>query len=155
MIIFYNDIDSAFLGGNIEFKESAYRRIRILKESGYNAIRSAHNPISVQLLEACDELGMYVMDEFSDVWKGTKNPYDYSLYFDAEWKKDMTAMIKKAYNHPSVIMYSIGNEVYEINKTQGAVLNQELANLCRTLDNTRPITNGINVLAHQWRNWFC
>ena len=133
--------------GACEFEESAYRRIRILQESGYNSIRSAHNPISRQLLKACDELGMYVMDEFSDVWKGTKNPYDYSLYFDTEWENDVTAMIKKAYNHPSVVMYSTGNEVYDITKMQGAVANEKLADLIRTLDGTRPITNGINVLA--------
>lgn len=133
--------------GACEFEETAYRRIQILKESGYNAIRSAHNPISRQLLKACDELGMYIMDEFSDVWKGAKNPYDYSLYFDTEWEKDVTAMVRKDYNHPSVVMYSTGNEVYDIKKTQGAIVNEKIAKLLRSLDGTRPITNGINVLA--------
>lgn len=138
--------DNGILGA-CEFENSAYRKIEKLKESGYNAVRSSHNPISKPLLRACDELGMYILDEFTDVWRGSKNDYDYSLYFDQEWRKDLTAMVRKDYNHPSVIMYSTGNEVYDIAVKEGAVVQRQLADAFRNLDGTRPITNGINVLA--------
>lgn len=138
--------DNGILGA-CEFENTAYRKIEKLKEAGYNAIRSSHNPISKPLLRACDELGMYILDEFTDVWRGSKNDYDYSLYFDQEWEKDVTAMVRKDYNHPSVIMYSTGNEVYDIAAEEGALVQRQLADAFRNLDGTRPITNGINVLA--------
>ena len=89
------------------------RRVEILKAAGFNAIRSAHNPISRAMLDACDRLGMLVMDEAFDVWTEPKNPFDYSLAFPDWWERDVEAMVAKDFNHPSVIIYSIGNEIFE------------------------------------------
>lgn len=133
--------------GACEFAEAAYRRIRILKKVGYNAIRSAHNPVSKELLRACDELGMYVMDEIFDMWLVSKNTYDYALYFEQEWKKDTAAMIAKDYNHPSVILYSVGNEISDIGSRYAETIQRDMIGLIRELDQTRPITNAINILA--------
>lgn len=96
------------------------RRVRLLKEAGFNAIRSAHNPASKALLDACDRLGLYVMDEFCDNWLVHKNPYDYADQdFRAWWQQDLTAMVIKNYNHPSVVMNSIGNEISELAMPEG------------------------------------
>ncbi|MBE7187606.1 glycoside hydrolase family 2 TIM barrel-domain containing protein [Jatrophihabitans endophyticus] len=120
------------------------RRIRILKEAGYNAIRSAHNPVSRATLQACDRHGMLVMDELTDVWWRVKQPYDYGLDFEAWWERDLAAMVAKDFNHPSVIFYSIGNEIAETATTRGIRLNRVIADRTRELDPTRLITNGIN-----------
>ena len=89
------------------------RRIRILKESGFNAIRSAHNPASRALLRACDRHGVLVMDELTDAWWRPKVTYDYTAEFEEWWERDLEALVAKDVNHPSVIMYSIGNEIAE------------------------------------------
>ena len=137
--------DNGLLGA-CEFEEAAYRRIRLLKEAGYNAIRSAHNPASKAQLRACDELGMYAMDETFDMWLTGKSDYDYSLYFEREWKKDVASMINKDFNHPSVIMYSIGNEITDIAKFYGHEINKKMADFCREKDPTRPVTNSVNAM---------
>ncbi|SHN39510.1 glycoside hydrolase family 2 TIM barrel-domain containing protein [Cryptosporangium aurantiacum] len=121
-----------------------HRRVRILKESGYNAIRSAHNPVSRATLRACDRLGVLVMDELTDVWWRTKQPFDYGLDFEEWWERDLEAMILKDVNHPSVIMYSIGNEIAETATPRGVRLSQAMAGRARDLDPTRLVTNGIN-----------
>ena len=87
------------------YPEAEERKIRILKENGYNAIRSAHNPCSKALLDACDRQGMLVMDEFVDVWYIHKTEYDYVNHFAKWWKQDLKDMVEKDYNHPSVILY--------------------------------------------------
>lgn len=130
--------------GAVSTRDLEYNKVRKLKEAGFNAIRSAHNPAAKGLLEACDKLGMYVMDEAFDQWQFKKVDYDYSVWFDAEWKKDLTAMIQKDRNHPSVIMYSIGNEIGDTGKTSGVELNRKLADLCRRMDASRPVINCIN-----------
>lgn len=137
--------------GACEYKESVYRRIQTLKQCGYNAVRIAHNPASRLLLEACDELGMYMMEELTDVWQKFKNAYDYSLYFMNNWKDDMTRMINKAYSHPSVIVYSIGNEIYDLTNVAGLHTNKEMADFTRELDETRPIINCIHILTNAAR----
>lgn len=86
-------------------------RPRLLKENGYNAVRSAHNPCSKALLDACDRLGMLMMDEYIDHWYIHKTEYDYVPYFYKWWKQDIADMVDKDYNHPCVILYSTGNEV--------------------------------------------
>lgn len=133
--------------GACEFEESAYRRIRILKQAGYNAVRSAHNPISKALLRACDELGMYIMDETFDMWLTRKNDYDYSLYFKAEHEKDIRAMIDKDFNHPSVILYSVGNEIGDVGTVYGQNYHKSMVDLCHRLDPSRPVTNSVNIMA--------
>ena len=120
------------------------RRVRILKESGFNAIRSAHNAASRALLRACDRHGVLVMDELTDAWRRPKVAFDYSLDFEDWWERDLEALVANGVNHPSVIMYSIGNEIAETATPRGIELNRRMARRTRELDPTRPVTNGIN-----------
>ncbi len=87
------------------------RRVELMKASGYNAIRTSHNPPSTAFLDACDRLGMLVLDEAFDCWEAGKNPDDYSKYFDDWWQRDLDSMILRDRNHPCVILWSIGNEI--------------------------------------------
>ena len=112
------------------------RKIELLKKVGYNAIRSSHNPPSQQLLDACDRLGMLVVDEAFDMWELAKNPQDYHLYFKEWWQKDLDAMILRDRNHPSIIMWSIGNEIYEAPDSAGYRIAKMLAEEVRRLDPT-------------------
>ena len=96
------------------------RRVELLKEAGFNAIRSAHNPLSRPMLEACDRLGVLVMDETFDMWTQPKSEHDYALRFPDWWEADVEAMVRKDFNHPSVILYSIGNEIPEAGTPMGA-----------------------------------
>ncbi len=130
--------------GAVSTRSVELAKVKKLKEAGFNAIRSAHNPMGKALLEACDALGLYVMDEAFDQWQFKKVDYDYSIYFDAEWRKDLGAMIRKDRSHPSVIMYSIGNEIGDTGKPEGAKISRELADFCRKADPTRPTINCIN-----------
>lgn len=127
------------------YPEAEERKIRILKENGYNAIRSAHNPCSKALLEACDRLGMLVMDEFVDVWYIHKTEYDYVNYFSDWWKQDLKDMVRKDFNHPCVVMYSTGNEVSETAQPKGIRLTKKMTEYLHHLDETRPVTCGINI----------
>ncbi|HWS32909.1 MAG TPA: glycoside hydrolase family 2 TIM barrel-domain containing protein [Actinoplanes sp.] len=122
------------------------RRVEILKAAGFNAIRSAHNPISRATLDACDRLGMLVMDETFDMWTQGKSAFDYSLAFPEWWERDVEAMVAKDFNHPSVILYSIGNEIPDLGHPLGNVWGRRMADRIRELDPTRYLTNGINGL---------
>ena len=122
------------------------RRIEILKASGFNAIRSADNPASKALLDACDRLGIIVMDEAFDMWTQPKMRNDYSRNFPEWWEADIDAMVRKDRNHPSVVFYSIGNEIPDTGNPTGAQLGRCLAERIRALDNTRYVTNGINPI---------
>lgn len=135
--------DSGLLGA-AAYAEAEYRRIRKLKEAGFNAIRSAHNPLAPVTLAACDALGVYVMDEAFDMWFRSKKDYDYSQFFDKWWRDDITAMVKKDHNHPSVIFYSLGNEIPEIATAHGAALQRKMAALVRSLDPSRYVMSSIN-----------
>lgn len=137
--------DSGILGA-ATYEESEYRRVRILKENGFNAIRSSHNPASTALIEACDRLGMYVIDETFDMWYNRKSPYDYGCDFPEWYEKDVTAMVERDYNHPSVVMYSIGNEVAEPFEQKGIDTGKKMIDLCHKLDSTRPVTCGVNLM---------
>ena len=130
--------------GACTYKEAEVRRIRKLKEGGFNAIRSAHHPMCRYALEACDELGMYVMDEGWDMWYTHKNPHDYACRFMEHYEEDLKAMIRKDYSHPSVVMYSIGNEVTEPAEPEGVELAAKLCSGIRSIDSTRPVTAGLN-----------
>lgn len=127
------------------YPDAEARKIRILKENGYNAIRSAHNPCSKALLEACDRQGMLVMDEFVDVWYIHKTEYDYVNYFKEWWKQDLKDMVEKDFNHPSVILYSIGNEVSETAQKKGIHLAKTMTEYLHRLDDSRPVSCGINI----------
>ena len=120
------------------------RQLEILKSMGCNAIRTSHNPPAPELLDLCDLMGFLVMDEAFDMWKIKKTAYDYSLYFDEWHERDLTDFIKRDRNHPSVIIWSIGNEIPEQRHESGEALAQELAAIVRRLDPTRPITSGCN-----------
>lgn len=138
--------DNGVLGA-CGFRDAEYRRVQILKEAGFNAIRSSHNPISKSMMDACDELGMYIMDEIYDYWLIHKNPYDHAKdTFLQYWRKDIDAMIRKDYNHPSVIMYSIGNEISELGTPEGQKLCKEISDYVKQMDRTRVVTCGINLL---------
>lgn len=135
--------DSGLLGA-ATYAEAEHRRIRLLKEAGFNAIRSAHNPLAPVTLEACDRLGVYVMDEAFDMWTRSKKDYDYSQFFDKWWSDDLTAMVKKDINHPSVIFYSLGNEIPEVATPYGSAVQRKMAALVRSLDPTRYVMSGVN-----------
>lgn len=120
------------------------RRIRRLKEAGFNAIRSSHNPASRAVLEACDRHGMLVMDELTDVWLQSKTAFDASITFAETWREEVAALVAKDRSHPSVILYSIGNEILELGRPIGAAWGRRLAEEIRRLDPTRYVTNGIN-----------
>lgn len=137
--------DNGVLGA-CDFPDAEERRVRLLKEAGFNAIRSAHNPISKAMASACDRLGVYIMDEAFDMWYIHKTKFDYVLNFDEWHEKDLRAMVEKDYNHPSVIMYSIGNEVSETAQDRGIGLTREMTEFLHSHDDTRPVTCGINLM---------
>jgi beta-galactosidase len=118
----------------------------VLKAAGFNAIRSSHQPMSRAMLDACDRHGLLVMDEAFDVWHEAKREHDYALHFSTWWERDLDAMVAKDFNHPSVIMYSIGNEIREVGTPEGAVQSRAMAKRIRRQDPTRPVTNGVNLL---------
>lgn len=137
--------DNGIIGAS-EYLHAAEERVRKLKEAGYNAIRSSHYPMSRKLLEACDRIGMYVMDEYSDVWTSTKVAFDYGIHMTEWWEHDITNMIRKDYNHPCVIMYSIGNEIPEVGNCHDVQFGKKLADTVRRLDDTRYVTNNMNLM---------
>ena len=130
--------------GACAFPEAEARKVRLLKALGFNAIRSAHNPCSKALLNACDRLGMLVVDEYADAWYIRKTPFDYARVLQDWWQDDLKDMVDKDYNHPSVVMYSIGNEVAETAQLKGVHLAEEMVRTLRELDGTRPVTCAVN-----------
>ena len=122
------------------------RRVELLRAAGFNAIRSAHQPMSKAMLAACDRLGMLVMDETFDMWMQTKSEDDYALRFADWWEADVEAMVRKDVNHPSVIFYSIGNEVPDGSTPAGLHLGRALADKVRALDDTRFVTQAVTGL---------
>jgi beta-galactosidase len=130
--------------GSAAYDRAEERRVELMKTNGYNAIRTAHNPPSPAFLDACDRLGILVIDEAFDMWREPKNPDDYHLYFDEWWQKDIESMVLRDRNHPSVVLWSIGNEIPERGKPEGAALAHQLADYIRQLDPTRKITSAVN-----------
>jgi beta-galactosidase len=129
--------------GAAAFEAAEYRRVKIMKENGFNALRTAHNPFSKLFLEACDRLGMLVMDESFDHWQKPKNPQDYHFYFDEWWEKDLSSMVLRDRNHPSVIIWSIGNEIKERADSSGLEIASKLIEKVKELDDTRPVTQAV------------
>jgi beta-galactosidase len=121
------------------------RKVELLKANGFNAIRTSHNPPSTALLEACDRLGMLVIDEAFDMWQRSKKPQDYHRFFDEWWQRDLTAMIQRDRNHPSVILWSIGNEINERADPSGLEITKKLTDEAHRLDPTRPVTEALCV----------
>ena len=137
--------DNGVIGAET-FPEAEWYRCKRLKEAGFNAIRSSHHPMSRAMLDACDHLGMLVMDELTDMWNRGKNTYDFSDIFKEEAPKWIHHMVDKDYNHPSVVIYSVGNEIQEAGTKQGSWINRSLCNRFHELDATRFTTNALNGL---------
>ena len=135
--------DNGLLGA-VSLYDTEYRKLKILKDGGFNCVRTAHNPPSAALLEACDRIGMYVFNEAFDSWGIAKQPGDYSQYFRDHWKEDLEAFIRRDRNHPSVLFWSTGNEIPERGGlNNGYHLALELAEHIRKLDQTRLVSNGL------------
>jgi beta-galactosidase len=136
--------------GAAAFDRAEERRIELLKAAGFNAIRTSHNPPSEAFLNACDRLGMLVIDEAFDGWREKKNQYDYARYFDQWWERDLSAMVLRDRNHPSIIMWSTGNEIIERKKPEAVETAKMLANAIRKIDPTRPITSAMTTWDNDW-----
>lgn len=135
--------DNGLLGA-VSLYETEARKVQKLKEVGFNAVRTSHNPPSAALIEACDRLGLYVFDEAFDAWGMAKRAGDYATFFENDWEKDLTAFIKRDRIHPCVIMWSTGNEIPERGGLgNGYTKAKMLAEKIRSLDASRPISNGV------------
>ncbi len=137
--------DNGILGA-ATYDESEWRRMKKLKDAGFNAIRSSHNPCSRAMLEACDTLGVYVMDESWDMWFHHKTKQDYASEWREHYLSDLTAIVSRDFNHPSVIFYSIGNEVSEPAKPEGLQIIREMADYLHNADPNRAVTGGFNLM---------
>ena len=141
--------DNGFLG-SATIDRAEERRVQLMKAYGFNAIRTSHNPPSQQFLDACDRNGVLVLDEAFDMWERPKNPEDYHLYFKEWWKKDLKSVIHRDRNHPSVILWSVGNEINERADSLGFVIRKQLVKEVHALDSTRPVTEAICSF---WDHW--
>ncbi|HNY92996.1 MAG TPA: glycoside hydrolase family 2 TIM barrel-domain containing protein, partial [bacterium] len=135
--------DLGCLGAAIN-ERALERQLEMLKGMGCNAIRTSHNPPAPELLDLCDRMGFLVMDEAFDMWKLGKNPDDYHLDWNEWHRRDLEDLILRDRNHPSVMMWSIGNEILEQWDDSGLEMTRELAEIVRALDTTRPVTSACN-----------
>jgi beta-galactosidase len=126
------------------------RKVRLLKEAGFNAVRTSHNPPAPAFLAECDRQGLLVVDEAFDGWREAKLPQDYHLLFDEWWERDIQAMVRRDRNHPSIICWSTGNEVMERKKLEVVTTAHRLAEACRALDATRPVTSALCSWDSDW-----
>ncbi|WP_237421331.1 sugar-binding domain-containing protein [Flavobacterium sp. HBTb2-11-1] len=129
--------------GAVENIHAVRRKLALMKEMGANAIRMSHNPHSLEMMQLCDEMGFIVQDEAFDVWKKKKVTNDYHKDWDAWHKKDLEDFIKRDRNHPSVMMWSIGNEIREQFDSTGIAITRELAKIVKSLDTTRSVTSAL------------
>ncbi|MBR2123142.1 MAG: DUF4982 domain-containing protein [Lachnospiraceae bacterium] len=135
--------DNGLLGA-VSLYDAEVRRIKKLKEVGFNAIRTTHNPPSSALMEACDRLGMYVFAEAFDAWGIMKQPGDFNMFFESDAEAELKAFMQRDRSHPSIIMWSIGNEIFERGGLgHGYTLAEKLAAIARSMDASRPVSNGI------------
>jgi beta-galactosidase len=136
--------------GAAAFDRAEERRVELLKTAGFNAIRTSHNPPSEKFLDACDRMGMMVIDESFDGWKESKTPYDYSRIFNDWWQRDLESMILRDRNHPSIIMWSTGNEIIERKKPEAVETAKMLVDCIRKIDTTRPVTSAMTTWDQDW-----
>ena len=136
--------------GAMAFDAAEIRKVRLMKESGFNLIRTAHNPTTRAFLDACDSLGMLVIGEAFDGWRTAKNPYDYSTLIDSCYQEDIHAMVKRDRNHPSIICWSIGNEVIERKNIRVVTTARKLKQAILEEDNTRPVTEALCAWDDDW-----
>lgn len=141
--------DNGILGA-AAFDRAEHYRVEQMKKAGFNALRTSHNVPSETFLRACDEVGMLVIDEAFDGWRDKKNDYDYHMLFDRWWQADVSSMVLRDRNHPSVFCWSIGNEVIERKKIEVVTTAHKLAGLCRRLDPTRPVTSALAAWDKDW-----
>lgn len=140
--------DNGILGA-AAFDRAEFRKVQMMKSAGFNALRTSHNLPSEAFLEACDRLGMLVIDEAFDGWREAKTPYDYATLFDKYWQQDIEGMVLRDLNHPSIIAWSIGNEVIERKKIEVVTTAHKLASKIREYDN-RPITSALAAWDSDW-----
>lgn len=141
--------DNGILGASA-YDRAEWRKAELLKQAGFNAVRTSHNAPSETFLHACDQLGLLVIDEAFDGWREAKNTYDYHTLFDEWWERDIEAMVLRDRNHPSIFCWSIGNEVIERKKIEVVTTARKLAALCRQLDPTRPVTSALAAWDSDW-----
>lgn len=139
--------DNGLLGA-CAYADAEFRRAKLLKDAGFNCIRSAHNPTSREMLDACDRLGILVMDEYADMWTIPKNEFDDAFQIPEKWEEDLASLVRKDRNHPSVVMYCLGNEIPEAGTERGAWLCRKMNSEIKRLDDSRPtITSVSSMLA--------
>lgn len=136
--------------GAAAYDRAEERKVTLLKAAGFNAVRTSHNPPSEAFLAACDKQGMLVMDEAFDGWRESKNKYDYSLYFDEWSKRDVQAMVLRDRNHPSIIAWSVGNEIIERKKPEAVETARRLVQAVKEIDTTRPVTSAMTTWDKDW-----
>ncbi|MFH1194098.1 MAG: glycoside hydrolase family 2 TIM barrel-domain containing protein [bacterium] len=136
--------------GAAAYDRAEERKVELLKSAGFNAVRTSHNPPSEAFLNACDKFGLLVIDEAFDGWKEQKNKYDYAMYFDQWWQRDIETMVLRDRNHPSIIMWSTGNEIIERKKLEAVETAKMLANAIRDNDSTRPVTSAMTTWDNDW-----
>jgi beta-galactosidase len=136
--------------GAAAFDRAEERKAELLKAAGFNAVRTAHNPPSEAFLDACDRLGLMVIDESFDCWKTGKNPHDYASFFNDWWRRDLESMVMRDRNHSSIVMWSIGNEIIERTNPEAVETAKMLAGCIRQLDPTRPVTSAMTTWDQGW-----
>lgn len=141
--------DNGILGA-AAFDRAEERKAELMKAAGFNAVRTSHNHPSEAFLDACDRVGLLVIDEAFDGWRTAKTPYDYSTLIDHHWRDDLSALVLRDRNHPSIFAWSVGNEVIERKEIQVVTTARKLARLCRELDPTRPVTSALCAWDSDW-----
>ena len=141
--------DNGILGA-ASFDRAEERKAELIKKAGFNAVRTSHNPPSEAFLDACDRIGLLVIDESFDGWRMAKNKYDYSTLFDQWWYDDVTAMVRRDRNHPSIFCWSVGNEVIERKKIEIVTTAHKLAKAVKEWDGTRPVTSALAAWDKDW-----
>lgn len=144
--------DNGILGA-AAYPAAERRRVAMLKKAGFNAMRTSHNVPSPDFLDACDEQGLLVIDEAFDNWREQKNDHDYHELWDQRWQKDLDAMVMRDINHPSIICWSVGNEVIERDKIEVIKTARNLVRRCHEIDPTRPVTSALTNWGKDWTTY--
>lgn len=141
--------DNGILGA-ASYDDAETRKAQLIKDAGFNAVRTSHNPPAPAFLDACDSLGLLVIDEAFDGWRSPKNAHDYAVLFDDWWERDLSAMVMRDRNHPGIICWSIGNEIIERKSPEAVATARMLASKCRELDPSRPVTSALAAWDPDW-----
>ncbi len=136
--------------GAAAYRDAEWRKAQLMKNAGFNAARTSHNPPSEAFLDACDHIGLLVIDESFDGWRESKTKHDYSIIFDQCWAHDIESMVMRDRNHPSIFCWSTGNEIIERKKPEAVLTAYALAGLVRRLDPTRPVTSALAAWDSDW-----